>query len=199
MIVVRVVLTGMSSTPSLSDSPGKRSEATADLDAIDVLRRSIRVVRDAPVILGIFVVAAPLGALLGPIGSLVDLLAIGFATGLAYNVYRGRVTGDVSVPVRLLLVLVSGLISGALVVIGFVALILPGLYALSKLYLATTAIMVDGVGPIEALSESADRTDGHALTVLGYALVGGVLSGGISIPLTVVANMGMARSITRNK
>jgi len=66
---------------------------------------------------------------------------------------------------------------------------LPGLYAVAKLYLTIPVVMADGAGSVEALSVSALATDGHVWTVFGYTVLVGVLSGGVSIPLQLAVGM----------
>ena len=128
-----------------------------------------------------FALAAPLSAVLEPIGAFIDILVIGFATGIAYEALGERVTGHSLTGVRLLVVLVARLLTRVLI-IGFVLLVFPGLYAVAKLYLTIPAVMADSAGPVEALSVSASTTDGHVWTVFGYTVLVGVLSGGVSIP-----------------
>ena len=65
----------------------------------------------------------------------------------------------------------------------------PGLYAVAKLYLTIPVVMADGAGSVEALSVSALATDGHVWTVFGYTVLVGVLSGGVSIPLQLAVGM----------
>ena len=90
----------------------------------------------------------------------------------------------------------SSLVGGIVLLLGFLSLVLPGLFLLTRLYPAPPAVMLDDRGPLEALGESWLRTDGHTVTVFGvvasvavfaFVTTGVVfltLSGGIDPALT---------------
>ena len=141
--------------------------------AVDALRRTVLAVRDAWEVVLLFVLVAPLSALLGLAGGIVG--AIGSAVGVYLigadrhgSVERGSTSN--SLGVRVLLTLLAAFVTGVVVVVGLLLLVLPGLYLFTRLYLVVSAVMLGDDGPLEALSNSWDRTEGNVLTVAGVAL-----------------------------
>ena len=141
--------------------------------AVDALRRSVLAIRDTPELIVVFVVVAPLTALLGPIGGVVR--TIGTALGVYIvglnrpgSIERGATTN--SVGVRILLTLLAAFVAGIAIVVGLLLLVLPGLYLSVRFYLVVPAVMLGDDGPLEALGNSWNRTDGNVFTVAGVAL-----------------------------
>ena len=141
--------------------------------AVDALRRTVLAVRDAWEVVLLFVLVAPLSALLGSAGGIVG--AIGSAVGVYLigadrpgSVERGSTSN--SLGVRVLLTLLAAFVAGVVVVVGLLLLVLPGLYLFTRLYLVVPAVMLGDDGPLEALGSSWDRTDGSVLTVAGVVL-----------------------------
>lgn len=141
---------------------------------VDVLVRSLGAIREAPEVLLVFLVVGPLQLvpLLGTIGQV-----LGAGLGV-YLIARGmdvrmemRVSGNNPLVVRLLVLFVSQLVAGILILLGMVALVLPGLYLAVSFLLITPAVVIDDCGPIEALLESWERVNRHLRTVAGVALV----------------------------
>ncbi len=70
------------------------------------------------------------------------------------------------------------LVLGLALGIGFMMCIVPGVFLATTLMLATPAVVLQPAGPIEALSLSWDRTEGHRWGVLLVLVVGfGILMG----------------------
>ena len=141
--------------------------------AVDALRRTVLAVRDAWEVVLLFVLVAPLSALLGSAGGIVG--AIGAAVGVYLvgadrpgSVERGSTSN--SLGVRVLLTLLAAFVAGLAIVVGLLLLVLPGLYLFTRLYLVVPAVMLGDDGPLEALGSSWDRTEGDVLTVAGVAL-----------------------------
>ena len=141
--------------------------------AVDALRQSVLAVRDAWEVVLLFVLVAPLSALLGSVGGIVG--TIGSAVGVYLigadrpgSVERGSTSN--SLGVRVFLTLLAALVAGLAVLVGLLLLVLPGLYLSARLYLVIPAVMLGDDGPLEALSSSWDRTDGNVFTVAGVAL-----------------------------
>ena len=141
--------------------------------AVDALRQTVLAVRDAWEVVLLFVLVAPLSALLGPAGGIVG--AIGSAVGVYLvgadrpgSVERGSTSN--SLGVRVLLTLPAAFVAGLAILVGLLLLVLPGLYLSARLYLVIPAVMLGDDGPLEALGSSWDRTEGDVLTVAGVAL-----------------------------
>jgi hypothetical protein len=65
---------------------------------------------------------------------------------------------------------------GLIVFLGFVLLVVPGVIALCALYVAVPAVVVEDVGPGEALGRSRTLTKGSRWSILAVALVVGVVT-----------------------
>ena len=157
--------------------------------AVDALRRTVLAVRDAWEVVLLFVLVAPLSALLGSAGGIVG--AIGSAVGVYLvgadrpgSVERGSTSN--SLGVRVLLTLLAAFVAGLAIVVGLLLLVLPGLYLFVRLYLVVPAVMLGDDGPLEALSSSWDRTDGNVFTVAGVALGVFVISSVVQLVLLFV-------------
>jgi hypothetical protein len=130
----------------------------------DVLRRAIEIVTGDVRISGLKV----LGSLLASIPLLGGLLQLAL-DGVAIQIADAELTAyspDNSFGKRFVFVLIASILSGVAVGIGLVLLVLPGIYLALRLALVAPAVWVGDQGPIEALSESWSRTDGHLWTVL---------------------------------
>ena len=131
-------------------------------DAVDALRRTVLAVRDAWEVVLLFVLVAPLSALLG---SAVGVYLVGARR--PGSVERGRASN--SLGVRIFLALLAAFVAGVVIIVGLLLLVLPGLYLGVRLYLVIPAVMLGDDGPLEALGSSWDRTGGHVFTVAGVA------------------------------
>ena len=67
--------------------------------------------------------------------------------------------------------IIAGIIQGVAIAIGFVLLIIPGLFILVSLYFTQVFIAVEGEGPIEALSSSWALSKGDRFSIFGLVLV----------------------------
>jgi len=57
------------------------------------------------------------------------------------------------------------LIGGIIVALGFLAFIIPGIFLLLMFVLAPQAVVIEGLGPISALTRSSEITRGNRLTI----------------------------------
>jgi hypothetical protein len=80
---------------------------------------------------------------------------------------------------------------GIVTMLGFLLLIVPGLVAMSALYLAVPAAVVEPVDAGKAMSRSWNLTRGHRLTLFLLLLLFGILGGGVG---GFVAGLGLAGS-----
>jgi hypothetical protein len=138
------------------------------------MHRSVRTVLEVPALLVLYVVAAPLIAVLGSVGGFLQPVVAGIGVHLVAGVMdvttETETAGHNSLGVRLVLVVVASLLAGIAVLLGTIALVLPGFYLLLRLYLFVAAVVIDDCGPVEAIAESWERTGGHLVTVAGVVL-----------------------------
>jgi uncharacterized membrane protein len=101
--------------------------------------------------------------------------------------------------------LAASLLSGLVIVVGLILLIVPGIIAALMLVFTKYIVVARGMGPIEAMKESARITKGHRWQVLGFlalvaltnllglvCLVVGLL---VSIPVTMFATVHAYRTL----
>jgi hypothetical protein len=80
-----------------------------------------------------------------------------------------------ALPKTVLFLIVAGFIQGILIGIGFVLLVIPGIFVLVSLYFTQVYIAVEGEGPLEALSSSWGLSKGDRLPIFGLVIVLGVI------------------------
>lgn len=113
-----------------------------------------------------------------PLLTLVGVMAIWAAqAGLVYlTVQReiGRAIGAWDALVAMLWqlpsLLVVGVMTTLVTVLGLVLLIAPGIFAWLVLFVVVPAMMIERLGPVSALRRSVDLTHGHRVTIFGAAL-----------------------------
>ena len=87
---------------------------------------------------------------------------------------------------------VAGLLAGVGIAIGFLLIILPGLFLLTIWALIAPAIVVEGKGIAESFSRSRELVRGNATTVFGIVIVTTLLTaiaGGLLFVVVVVKAM----------
>ncbi len=72
---------------------------------------------------------------------------------------------------RFLDVVLANLLSGVLVVFGFILLVIPGIWISCRLAFVSYLVMDKGLGPVEAVQESWRMTDGHAWKIFVLVIV----------------------------
>jgi len=118
-----------------------------------------------------------IGGLLSFVYSVAVLIPTGFGVMLAYlKAARGQTpeVGDIFRVYRSnawLYSIAATLLTMIVLVIGYLLLILPGVYLTVRLAFVGFLIAEDGLGPIEAMRESWARTSGHFWTLLGTGLL----------------------------
>jgi hypothetical protein len=105
-----------------------------------------------------------------------DALYVGFVVELVSDVRDGRrdqTVGDLfSAASPYILPLIGfGILAGIGIAIGFVLLVIPGLILLTFWSVGAPAIVVEGVGPIEAFGRSWQLVRGQAWSVFGVLLL----------------------------
>lgn len=135
-----------------------------------LLRLTLRLLREAPWVVVVYLFAAPVAAVLDSGGGLVTGPASILAVILLVEGLYVNTTGSNSMGVRFLLALVADLVTAFAIILGLLLLVVPGLYALVRFYLVIPAVLIDDYGPIEAMRTSWERTEGRVLEVGGVVL-----------------------------
>lgn len=131
--------------------------------------------------------------LIGFGGIFIYLLASSIMTLLTDDAYFGRPVnlGEAlrkTVP-RLWSVFVAGFLTSILFMIGFIVLIVPGIYLFGRLFAAKQAVLLEDRGGVAAIDRSWKLAKGSVLHVLGAMLLAFVLIAAFSIGAQVVAAM----------
>lgn len=146
------------------------SSVGASLDLGGVLRRAVGVVTDDLRILGVVVVGGLL-SVVPLLGSLLSIAVNAFAVRMAGETLDSWNAAGPEMGMRILYGVIGSVVAGILVGIGFILLVVPGVYAALKFFLVLPAAVLDGEGPLQALSESWDRTAGHLGLIFGFQVV----------------------------
>lgn len=152
---------------------------------IGILSGGLGALWAAPLLLGLFLLSGITKLFLPfPLDTVVRILVISVGALIAYRALGGEVRAEEPIHLRLFMASIATVITYLLILAGiyatvlsgllqyvFLLLIIPGLYVYTRLFVATTAVMVDGYGPFEALSESWELTDGAGFTIVGAVLL----------------------------
>lgn len=147
---------------------------------------------------------APSGGLLSFLYQYLVGTPIFYGTAYAWlRAVRGQrpELGDLFVPFQRYWVssVVAQILVTIIVVVGFILLIVPGIFLAVRLSFVPFLVVDEGRGPVDALTESFVRTAGYGLTILGAALlaivvviVGFILLIVGSIPATMLVYLAFA-------
>jgi hypothetical protein len=110
----------------------------------------------------------------------------------AFQDMRGRpvsLTESLQVSLRRFFPIVGlGICVGAMVALGFLALVIPGLILLAMWYIATPACVVEQLGPLGSMRRSSQLTKGYRWKIFGLMLlliiIGGIVSSVLAKTLT---------------
>jgi len=166
--------------------------------AVDTVATGFRWLFDHPVLIGVFVVVGVINAFLqlSPILSLVGNVISVFAAGIAHR-YADRIVAEetpdigeaaAEVARRMLSLIGILILYGIAVVLGTLALVLPGIYLALRLQLAFPACVLDDQSPLESLSTSWDLTSGISLKPFGLLVAAFISAVILSILLSLVAS-----------
>lgn len=145
------------------------------------------------------------GVFLGLLAAIVlvaaQTLYVGFVVKLVDDVRDGRRDFSVgelfsSAAGKILPLIVVGIIVGIIVGVGFLLLIIPGLFLLTYLFVAAPAVVVEDEGPFGALGRSWSLVSGNGLSVFGVVVVTVLIVIGISIVASAIgAALGTAGAV----
>jgi ABC-type multidrug transport system fused ATPase/permease subunit len=119
----------------------------------------------------------------GMVVRLVDDVRDGSLDSSVGDLFRG--VAPVAVPL-----LAVSLIVGILVGIGFVLLLVPGLFLLTIWAVTAPVVVLEGKGPIDALGRSRELVRGNGWSVLGLMVLLFVLMFGVSFVAGVIGAVG---------
>lgn len=86
---------------------------------------------------------------------------------------------------RLAALIGIGIVTSILIGFGFILLIIPGLYFLTKYYVSTQVCLLENEGVGGSLGRSADLTKGSRMEILGVSIVIGLIGYAVAIPLAL--------------
>lgn len=163
-----------------------------NMGVFDIISTAFDVVKNDLRIPGLQVIVGAL-SLIPLLGPLLSVAVTGIAMQFADETI-GSSPPQNSIGIRLLYSILTWIVVVILISIGLVVFILPGIYLAFKFYLAIPAIWLGDEGPLEALSDSWERTDGNLLTIFGVGVVFFLITMVLFIPLMMVALGGAAVS-----
>ncbi|MFC3958007.1 hypothetical protein ACFOUR_06430 [Halovivax cerinus] len=137
--------------------------------------------RENPALILVFLVGTVIvgfGSLIPFLGALFGILAL-YINGIAQLVARDELVGETpdirgaagEVLGRLLSLVGIWLISSVLIGVGFLFLIIPGIYLALRLSLAPAACVIDGENAFDSLSTSWEVAEGNLLKIFGLGLI----------------------------
>jgi hypothetical protein len=121
------------------------------------------------------------------IPSLVTALHVRIVEGLARGEQPTIGSAFAAVRDRLPAVFGAVLLYTLAVGLGFVALVIPGIWLSVRLYFGAQFAVVDGLGPADALRASFEQTRGRWWRLFGYLFVIGLIVGVAASVLTAIA------------
>ncbi len=111
---------------------------------------------------------------IGFLGFILSTFAQAIVIFAAFQDLRGR---PVSAPEsarqglnRVVPVIVTSVLAGLVVGLGFVFFLIPGLIALTSLAVVVPVCVVERMGPLDSISRSSDLTTGHRWPILGVGI-----------------------------
>jgi hypothetical protein len=85
--------------------------------------------------------------------------------------------------------ILTGLLYVVVVALGFLLLIVPGVFLAVRLYLGVQIAVVERVGPVEALTRSSELVKGRWWPTFGRLLLAGIVFAIVTAPLSVPAEL----------
>jgi hypothetical protein len=129
------------------------------------------------------------------VAGVLQLLAVGFLSLVAHTLVAAEMGGSpirtgtaVSVALRRFPTLVlAGILAGILVILGLVALVVPGLWLAGAFTMTWPAIALEGTGPIESLRRSFRLVRGRWWPTVGFVLLVGLMGSAAAQLVQLVA------------
>lgn len=131
------------------------------------------------------------GAVLGTLGAVLSLvLTIVVFRTMAHDASElGSIPGDVTEDLfkTAVFLVIALIVQGIAISIGFVLLIVPGIFLMVCLIFTQVYVIVEDEGPFEALSSSWALTKGNRFPLFGLGVIMFVISLVVSLPTTVAS------------
>ncbi|WP_188883821.1 hypothetical protein [Halarchaeum grantii] len=176
-------------------SPTRQSLHDADPSARRALRAALSLLPSAPGIVVAYAGLAVVTVVSNTLGNLVSAVVLGAAIVLAAGALGLDTDARNSLGVRLLLAVIAAIVAGIAIIIGFVFLVLPGVYLAVRLVVA--AVVLEDCGPLEALGRSLESTAGEGWTVFGVWLATTLLNAAVAGAVTLLLLGGVPALDTR--
>ncbi|HET7458842.1 MAG TPA: hypothetical protein VFJ74_14430 [Gemmatimonadaceae bacterium] len=93
------------------------------------------------------------------------------------------------------MLLIAFLLTGLSTLVGYVFLIVPGIYIAAGLFAVPAIVLLEGRGPSEAMERSMSLTKGRKLAVLGALFVTALIAGVMRASLGAVGSIGFGPSV----
>lgn len=186
------------------ETPVKGFEIEYEFSAGSILSRSYSILFQNPgVYLGL-ALAAAIPAIIteasagsgntGFLSFLVDfILSLIIQGGIAYSVYQGLQDRKVTVGdavsngmSRIGTLILLALLTGLCFLVGFLALLIPGLILMCMWSVVVQACVIEELGVADSLRRSAELTRGYRLQILGLMMLIGVCAIGLSYLTTFI-------------
>ena len=145
--------------------------------------------------------SSPIGWLGYVVSSIGSIVASAAAVLIAAGAYAGvppdwRLATRVGIR-RLLALIVSTIVAGVLIAIGFVLVIVPGIFLAVSFAVVWEALMIEGIGPMESIKRSWRLVAGERWRLFGAGLlmiiIAAVVFGIISVVLfLILSGLGMS-------
>jgi hypothetical protein len=160
-----------------------------------VFARSAAIGHSQPAGMAVALIGGGLFALLAVfVGSVAFLFSVGATVFAVSEIYTGRRTSirESLARVRGKTGIIFGVLflSGLILVGGFLALIIPGIYLMCRICVATPAALLEDIGPADSIRRSFDLTGGFAgrafLIYLLYFLMVSIFAGLFQTPFVIL-------------
>lgn len=133
------------------------------------------------------------------IGSIAQGIAIKFTSDTLENGTANLIASFTFTLPRLLSLLAVSIITGILILLGLIALVIPGIILAMMFSLVVPVIMIENKGALESLSRGRLLVDHRWLKTFGLLLLFGIIIGIASAVLSVlVGSLGLVGSVASN-
>lgn len=136
-----------------------------------ILADAVRLIAREPGALLLFLVAGGIGYLSQLLGSILTIVLTVALIAWLYGDAGGKTTTNDSFLVTAFNAVLASLVAGVIILVGLAFLILPGIWLAIRLRLVVLAVVIEGAGPLKAISRSLSITEHHAMTIFGVAAV----------------------------